>query len=391
MREKCRFTVINLVMLFTAHFSYAQDTIKFETIRSVKDIPHATLTQKWMWPHRSIVYGFMKERIPNNDTSYYTSYKARLFSLTVPVSTLFINFKLRDGITANVLNFEPNNRYNIGIGINSRYVSFILNTGIAVNKSNNDIKGKTKYSDYQFNVYGKKSIVDLSLQTYKGFYVENANDFEHYRDTQTLPYEMRPDVSVSALSLNHYYVFNHKRFSYRSSFAFTERQKKSAGSILLGSYLALFDVHAKSSLVSNSFAPYFDTTADIRNAGIINFGLNLGYTYTMIMKKNYYATLSYVQGLGISKTATTRINNSKYQGGFRFSSKQNVRVAVGYNSANFFCGTMGIFDFYYFDDKTRSDFNYTSGKFRIFAGYRFSIDKQERKFLRRLNLIDYRI
>ncbi len=37
----------------------AQDTIKIETIKSTKDIPHKTGWQKWMWIHRSIAFNII--------------------------------------------------------------------------------------------------------------------------------------------------------------------------------------------------------------------------------------------------------------------------------------------------------------------------------------------
>lgn len=391
LREKFWLLVLPLFLVFAVEAAHAQDTIKFETIKSIKDIPHATLKQKWMWIHRSVVYAFMKERVPTNDTNFYSSYKSRLVSLAFPISTRFINFKLRDGLSSNFLKFEPNNQYDIGISINTRFASFIVNTGVPVSNNKDATRGSTKYNDYQFNLFGKKSTIDLSLQTYKGFYVQNAGNYDSFRNNQLQQYEIRPDISVYAFSFNHYYLFNNKKFSFRSSFAFNERQKKSAGSFLAGSYVSLFGVNADSTLVSGYFTPYFDSTADIKTAAIFNVGLNLGYTYTLIIRKKFYATLSFVQGVGMSKTNAVKEDNSKHEDNFRFASKQNLKMAFGYNNEKFFLGTLGIFDFYNAGDKNRSNFSYSNGKFRVFAGYRFSIENQERKFLRRLNLIDYRL
>ncbi len=366
-----------------------QDTIKFETITSIKDIPHKTFRQKWMWPHRTIAYVFMKDRASFYDTNYYSSYKKKLV-ITIPASTRFISFELKDWSSANFLKFAPNYQYDVGISVNSKFASFLVNTGVSLYQNNKEERGKTDYKDYQFNLYGKKSTIDLNLQVYKGFYIKNSNDYEGYDSINIKPFSIRSDVTVFSLGYNHYHIFNCKKFSYRTSFAFTEHQKKSAGSFLVGGYFSLFSVSADSSLISQPFKNYFDTLSYIKKGNVFNYGINVGYIYTLVIKKKVYATLSLVQGIGIDQTSITRENGTQYTSEYRLSSKQNLRIALGYDSGKLFFGTMGMFDFYYFDNKERATFNYSYGKFRVFLGYRFSLEKQQRKLFQKLNLIDYR-
>lgn len=374
---------------FTQMSLNAQDTIKFETIKSTKDIPHKTIKQKWMWIHRSIAFVFMKEQQPFNDTNYYSRYKDKLV-VTLPLSTRFVNFQFKDKSSQSVLKFSPNSIYDLGISINSRMLSLFINTGLVLFDNDHGIKGKTQYKDFQFNIYGKKSTVDFSLQTYDGFYIKNSGAFNTF-DATLRPYELRPDISVTSVGFNYYFISNYKKFSYRGSFAFTERQKKSAGSILSGGYLSIFSINADSNLVSKSFSPYFDTLTNIKTGGIFNYGLNVGYIYTFVIRKKLHATFSLVQGLGVDVTGATREDDSKIESKSKLSSKQNLRIALGYDSGNYFYGIMGMFDFYYFDNKERSTFNYSYGKFRLFMGYRFNVAGKKRKIFRKLNLIDYRL
>lgn len=367
----------------------AQDTIKFETIKTIRDIPHSTGKQKWLWPHRVIIFFFMKERPVSNDTAYYSAYRGKLV-VTVPLTTRFTNFQLGDASSSNLLRFEPNSHYDVGISINSRFASFLVNTGITLFNNDEKTKGKTNYNDYQFNFYSKRSTTDLTLQTYKGFFIQNAGSYYNFGNSATKPYEIRPDVSATSFSYNYYYIFNHNRFSYRSSFAFTEIQKKSAGSVLFGGYASVFAASGDSSLVSQTFKPYFDSASYIQTGAVVNFGLNIGYVYTVVIKKKFLATLSLVQGLGTDKTVTVREDGSRHGDDFRFASKQNLRFALRYDTGKFFAGTMATIDSYSFDNKDRSTFNYAYGKVRVFLGYRFAIAKQERRLLQKLNLIDYR-
>lgn len=389
MRHTSLFILITILLLAIWKPVNAQDTIRFETLTSIKDIPHEGFKQKWMWIHRSIVFSFLKSRVPFYDTSYYESYKSKLV-FTIPISTRYIGFDLKDASSSNSLNFMPNSQYDVGISVNSKFASFLINTGVVLFNKDERTKGKTDYKDYQFNLYGKRSTIDVNLQTYKGFYINNSRAFEDYTTLTTNPYEIRNDISALSLGLNYYYIFNYKKFSYRNSFAFTEHQKRSAGSLLAGGYYSILSVNGDSAFVSTPFKNYFDTLSIIKNANIINYGVNIGYIYTLVIKK-FYATLSLVQGIGIDKTNTITQKDVHYSGKQTLSSKQNLRMGIGYNSGTLFFGSMAMFDFYYFDNSKRTAIDYSYGKIRVFAGYRFNIERQQRKFFTKLNLMDYRL
>lgn len=342
-----------------------------------------------MWIHRSLAFYFMKEYAPFNDTNYYTKYKERLV-IAIPLSTRFVNFQLKDKASTSVLIYAPNSFYDFGFIINSKILSLFLNTGITVFNKDHDTKGKTIYKDFQFNIYGKKSTMDLSLQSYEGFYVRNSADFKTF-DTKIKPYEIRPDISVFSLGFNYYYISNYKKFSYRGSFAFTETQKKSAGSFLSGGYYSSLSIKSDSNLVSKTFSQHFDSLLNVKTGVVTNYGVNVGYIYTFVINKKVHATISLVQGLGVDITGGTREDDSEIPSKSKFSSKQNLRIALGYDYRHFFYGMMGMFDFYYFDNKDRSSFDYSYGKFRLYMGYRFNMAGKKKKIFRKLNLIDYRL
>ncbi|HXD94430.1 MAG TPA: hypothetical protein VNX01_14585, partial [Bacteroidia bacterium] len=97
--------------------SNAQDTLlvtAHKPIKSIWDIPHKTLWQKWMWPHRSMAYLITKPHKINYDTSYIKFYNKQLV-VTLPVSTKFLKFTLTDLKSGNKLIFAPNLQYNLGI------------------------------------------------------------------------------------------------------------------------------------------------------------------------------------------------------------------------------------------------------------------------------------
>jgi hypothetical protein len=355
-------------------------------VKTIWDIPHKTFREKFMWPHRSVAFKITKERKVRHDTAYIRSYYKR-FVVTLPISNRFLRFTLLDPESGNQLRFAPNLQFNLGLSLSSRWATFIINSRVKIYGGDSDIKGETKYRDYQLNLYGRKFTTDMFVQYYSGFYIKNSKNYSGY--TSEKPYELRADVNALNIGINSYYIVNHRRFSYGNSFGFVEQQKKSAGSILLGVYYSYFDVNSSPSLVSEAFRKDFDSLSYIRNGYSHNFGISLGYIYTLVFLKKCYTTVSLVQGLGAKQVSYQRVDSTSYNQLVPGTGKLHVRFGLGYDQGRYFVGTMGMFDYYLFGDRSASTLSYSQGKFMVYVGYRFSILKAERKLLRKLKLIDY--
>jgi hypothetical protein len=378
-----------LLLLSIIHlYSNAQDVsdITHRKIKTIADIPHKTLHEKWMWPHRSFAFIATKERKINYDTTYIRSYYKRLV-VTLPVSTRFLRFTLMDQKTGNKLIFNPNLQYNLGIGISSRWSSFVFNSGLKIFTGNDGLRGKTTQRDYQLHLYGRKFSSDIFVQHYKGFYIKNSESYDAYTSEQS--YAIREDINALNIGASTLYIVNNKRYSYGNSFAFVEQQRKSTGSLLFGLYYAYFSAHGDESLVSSPFNASFDSLSLIKSGHSHNFGLSAGYIYTFVFLKKCYATTGFTQGFGIERSSYTRNDNTSYQQVSAGAGKLNLRLALRYDNGRSFIGTMGMFDYYLFRGKANSTFDHSYGKLMIYAGYRFSVIKEEKKLLKKLKLIDY--
>ena len=376
-------------MIISSINSNAQDSssvTKRTPVKTIWDIPHKTAWEKWMWIHRSVAFQITKERPINYDTTYIKSYYKRLV-VTFPVSSRFLQFSLIDLKSGSKLNFAPNLEYDLGIGVSSRWASFILNTGVQIFSGNTDIKGETSYQDYQLNIYSRKITTDMFVQYYSGFYIRNSKSYSNY--VSDAPYAIRADVNAINMGVSSYYIVNHKKFSYGNSFSFVDQQKKSSGSLLLGVYYSYFDAKGSPSLVTPPFSNSFDSLSFIRQGHTQNFGFNLGYIYTYVFFKKCYATASLVQGIGGKQVVYTRDDNSSHNQWIGGAGKLHGRLGLGYNQGRYFIGTMGMFDYFLFKGKSNSTFDYSFGKFMLYVGYRFSVLKMEQKLLHRLKLIDY--
>lgn len=381
--DRIKFLLCALLLLLAGQIK-SQDKASPPVLQTIKKIPHETFYEKVMWIHRTATFIITRDRSITYDTTYIKAYPKR-FTVTVPVSGRLMYFDLIDWKAGKRLNFAPNYRYDLGIGLSSRWATFIANTGVTFYNKNKSEKGHTKYTDLQLNLFGKWVTSDISYQNYHGFYVGNTQQFDYPEGHK---YEVRGDVEATLLANSTYFIFNAKKFSYRSSFAFTERQKKSAGSFLLGTYYTLFGMKADSSLVSTAFAPYFSDNTHIIRGNAQSFGINGGYIFTGV-KNKFYVTTSVVPGIGVNQEYYERDDSTTYRSKFNPSWKLNLRLGIGYDNGNYFIGTSGVYDYFWLFNKTNATFNYSTSKFMVFVGYRFNFTKAEKRILRKLKFIDY--
>ena len=375
-------------LFFLLNISFAQDTVPQNSIHSIFDIPHETPWQKWMWIHRSVAFMITKERKPYFDTAYVKTYKKSV-GVTIPISSRFLRFNLIDWASGNILKYSPNSSYDLGVSISSRWATFQFLTGIRIYENYKNQKGTTQFHDTQFNIYGARVTSDIFYQNYKSFYIRNSLSYPAYKSH--LRYAVRSDINAISFGVSSYYIFNSKKFSYRSSFAYTEVQKKSAGSFLAGTYFFLFNVKGDSSLVGSPFRVVFDSLSFLKSATLQTYGINIGYIHTFVFFKRFYTTVSLVQGLGLEQTLYNDIKGKSFSSPLRGAAKLNCRYSLGYNLGRFYIGTMGILDYLFFSSKSNTTFNFNVGKITAFVGYRFYFLKTEQKILRKLNLIDYRL
>ncbi|HWZ22190.1 MAG TPA: DUF4421 family protein, partial [Cytophagaceae bacterium] len=217
-----------------------------------------------------------------HDSSYYYSYKskitARLYFSNKKTSILIKNI---DGFYR--LSYRPNTTRNIGIGATYKTVTINLAAGFGFLNPQQG-KGRTRYLDLQFHRYGRKLILDVFGEFYRGFYL-NPKGYGSSNGS----YYLRQDLRINDVGASVQYVFNSKHFSYQASFLQNEWQRKSAGTFLIG-----FEAYAGSVLADSTIFPTAVSTAIAgRNYHRINFfelGPNLGYAYTLVFKEHFFAT-----------------------------------------------------------------------------------------------------
>ncbi|WP_420582874.1 DUF4421 domain-containing protein [Reichenbachiella sp.] len=279
-------------------------------------------------------YGFFKTRLVNEQfiVDYSDKLSIKLFGSMKSNTIAHVNHE-----TKKKLEYKPNESLNLGFGVGYRWFGLDVAFNFRGVNHDDDKFGHTKRFDFQSSVYTRKFAGDLSIQRYKGYYLDNPEEYISNFDPDG-PYPTRPDINTRRYGVSLLYVFNHGKFSFRSAFIYNQRQIKSTGSFLAGPFFSYFRMDADSSLIISEAESEFDLSQDFRGSEYIRYGIAGGYGYNLVLGHRVFISLSVVIGLGPEIKKTPKLNGVPKNTESKFTGRAATRIALGYNAPKFYCG-----------------------------------------------------
>ncbi len=271
---------------------------------------------------------------------------------------------LEDKIGTGNLNYKVAIAPRLGAGIAYRWFS-ISSSLFKLGEPDETERGVTDQIDFQWNFYLRSFTIDMRLQRYKGYFLENSNAINNWENLKEGLYK-RTDLITSSLGGNIIYNFNHRKYSPKAVFSQTERQIKSAGSFSLGLRLSALVVEADSSIIPNQISYTFENF-DIDQLSFNDIGVGLGYGYTFVNGKWFLniGAIGYLvnqelefKGLNIFEESTG--NQINFQ----------TRAAFGFANNNLYLGFTAVSDQMYSNWQNSKDFIYTFSKTRFMLAKR---------------------
>jgi hypothetical protein len=304
------------------------------------------------------------------DSVYYVSYPEQLTSRYY-FSTKFTSVRLRSG--AYDLTYMPNTTLNMGIG--ATYQDITLNLAYGFGFLNPEIgQGESKYLDLQAHMYPKNFVIDFFGQFHKGFYTPIPEQLSNAGDR----FLNFPDMRTQKIGASIQYLFNPDKFSFRAAFLQHEWQQRSGSTFLLGFEMYGGQANNELGIVPTMLLNTFDDRFD--RLRFFEFGPNVGYAATLVVKKHFFLTGSLSTNLALGYTTLEKENSTVTSWGVNpnlFS-----RVFAGYNSerwsvnANYVLNTVNLPTV----DEVGSAF--MTGNYRLNFVYRFLPGPKLMKYLR---------
>jgi hypothetical protein len=262
------------------------------------------------------------------------------------------------------LMYKSNSPFALGLGAYIFEVGLELTVAIPLDEKSKSIYGPSDARDIQLNLFTKNWGLDVYRQKYSGFYIDDPS----LEIPDGSPYPQRADITSRNTGLTWSYIFNHKKFSLRSTFNFAERQLKSAGSFTVFTSLATFKTSGDSAIIGDVYRDYYGVDAKIQQLKSTSFSIVPGYTYNLVHKGFF---LTGTLAIGPSHNwLSYRSEDGATKNDIEFRAYFVARVAIGYSNDRFFTGLSfgsqgGNLKF----DSVQ--LTSSTGTFKLLIGYRF--------------------
>ncbi len=240
---------------------------------------------------------------PDHDSTYYQSFE-RYITARFYFSQKYSGLELMRSSSISRVRYIPNTSLTMGVGVTYQSISINLGYGFGF-LNNDDEKGKTKYLDLQTHIYGRKWTTDLIAQLYKGYYLAPQGLAAPTPNS----YYIRPDLKTLLTGVSVYRIVNSDKFSYRAATIQNEKQKKSAGSLLLGADLYYGNIRADSSLVPSVLQENYPLQG-VRRMDFVRVGPGVGYAYTVVIHDDFFVTGSLSGTLNFSYNKQQNVNST---------------------------------------------------------------------------------
>ena len=283
------------------------------------------------------------------DTTYIKPYNQKISIQAYMAKTFLILTHQMESVEKT---YQPNNPPTIGVGIAISNTIIDVSYGYGFDFMRNKEQGKTKSFDFQLHHYNRKFLIDLFIQNYKGFYMDDPE------------LVLCPDLKVESYGLHGEYIFNHKKFSYKAAFYQNERQLKSAGTFLAGAGVYLTKIQSDSSFIYNE------------NNSVNNFQFSIGggYAYTKTLGRRWFVSGAISVGISFGCDKISNFGKTKLE----VYPTALPRLAVGYNRESWSIGMYFVGNFVTPSMTGKNNIAMVSGDAKLAYIRRFNLGKKNR-------------
>lgn len=322
--------------------------------------------------------------VPFLDTNYVARYKDRLV-VSLYQSYRHYNFDFwQTGITDTLglsrMNYKTHSNHSTGFGIDYDKISFSLGWKSPVDEKDEKTKGITKTFNLAFSLNGKRHRIETSIRSFQGFYDDDLIKYGLPINDSSIHYQ-DPSMHLQEYRGKFFWFFNKKkRFSYAAAYSNTQRQLKSAGTLLLISNVYGFRIQSDTGMVPWPATPLFGMDANINGFRSIGISLNPGFSYNLVLFKRLFANATFSWGPELQFRKISHKDGIEKTSIDLGLSALDYRGSIGYNGKYFYIYWFIMGDVNAFDPQNLSmvkSMIYQGGIF----GYRFKFENKFTKWL----------
>ncbi len=270
------------------------------------------------------------------------------------------------------LKISPNLNLRYALHFSYKFLSIRLGIRPKISESSAEKKGNSDIFQLNVKLLFNKWSHRLNYTQLKGFYVKNTNDIAPEKSPFSYQF---PDLKTKILSGTSTYKIN-KNYSVKAIESQTEIQIKSAGSFMPSIDYWIYKINGTDKVTDING----DKTIreEYGNYLGLNTIFNMGYYYTFVYKKNWFANAFLTPGIGVNffqnqKHSLSGNSNKNYMD---LELSLQSGISLGYSSNKYYFGA--TFSNRFTNEKNnKTDFQFqtSNNAFQIFIGYRFKAPK----------------
>ena len=273
---------------------------------------------------------------PDFDTAYVVSYRNNLVVSGV-CSYQSVDVDISDK-SGNALTYTTNTVEQYGGAVHMKWLSLELTFGVPALSAADPDKGDTFTRTFGFGITGRRLWFRNFWNTSRGFYVEDPTQLDS-NWTEDSPYPVRHDLESLTYMASADYAFNKRgRFSQVAALNQLERQKRSAGSWVVGGAFWYSRISSDSSLVPIEEQARFAPTASFDRLRRYVLGANGGYTHTFSFWGRGYITALLLIGPSMQRVDIRPVGGTELQSDWRLGEVTEFRTGGGYNGDRWYAG-----------------------------------------------------
>lgn len=267
------------------------------------------------------------------------------------------------------LHLVPNNRFRLFFSLDYEFIG--VSVGFVPEflgaNSDNDLKGESSFTDYQFRFFLGRWVQSLAYSKISGYYVSNTGDFSPDWVKGIDPYVQFDGLSSTQYAMSTAYVFN-PNFSYRNIVYQNEWQKISSGSFVPTLYYDynIFD---------------FDQDGLVSRDNYFNIKLAPTYYYTYVLHSKWFVSANISPALGVrfSKSETVVDAITTEERNTFFTRNISTGINLGYSSKRVIFGINANLSAEWYNEDSVSSTENDQFYGVVYFGYRFDAPKMLEK------------
>lgn len=297
----------------------------------------------------------------NIDTTSIVSFAHKIFIKT-HLDTEIDSYTVSTDVGPD-LHMTTNNQFKFVVSVDYDFfgASIGFSPKFIPGNNDNDLKGKSSFSDFSFRVFSGKWIQKIHYKKTLGYYVENTHDFIPNWNENEDPYIQLSDFKTTYLGGATSYVVN-SNFSLKNVIYNSEWQRQSSGSFtpsLNYGYLRLSSISEGVKSYENNF----------------EIKLSPSYYYTLVVRENWFSSVEISPAVAIRFTKDGKDNTSTTNTYTRIPFSINGGLQIGYSSEKIIFGAKCNFESNYYNENHKTHITKDIIFATVYFGFRLTPPK----------------